>query len=314
MNNIRSICAASLLLGTVAVVFTAGLPKASVTVRVTDSATLAPIADAKARITFTVPDGQGGTKPLQRANTTDANGEFSASENTLFNISADARKAGYYRTTASLDLRPTLSDSYGQPAIIAIILKRIEHPTAMYARTHARLEVPNGAQQFGFDLVQCDWIAPLGKGLMSDFVFTVSDAAVGGNDSTKVVTLTFSNDGDGIQSIEADPNEGSELRLPTIAPESGYASSWTQRASKSYVPNKKANYFFRVRTAKDGPRIRSALYGKIHGDIAIDTINSKTALIFLNYYLNPDGTRNVEFDPNKNLFKDLPVMEQVRDP
>src|SRR5438045_2979395 len=103
MNNIRSIFLFSLLLGTITVVFTAGLPKASVTVRVTDSETLAPIADAKARITFTVPDGQGGTKPLQRANTTDRNGEFSASENSLFNISADAQKAGYYRTTASLD-------------------------------------------------------------------------------------------------------------------------------------------------------------------------------------------------------------------
>ena len=35
-----------------------------------------------------------------------------------------------------------------------------------------------------------------------------------------------------------------------------------------------------------------AWYGKIYGDF-FDMV----------YYLNPDGTRNVEFDPKRNLFK-----------
>ncbi len=245
---------------------------------------------------------------------TDANGDFSASENTLFYISADAQKAGYYRTTATLDLRPTLNDTYGAPAIIPISLKRIGQPVAMYARKRARIELPKIGEPLGFDLIAFDWIAPYGRGQFSDFVFTLSDLEKAGNPGPKTLLLTFSNDGDGIQSFEADPNEGSELRLPALAPESGYAPTFTQRADKTFAPNKKANYFFRVRTTKDGASIRSALYGKIHGDIGVDTINSKTALVFLTYYLNPDGTRNVEFDPNKNLFKELPVIEQVRDP
>jgi hypothetical protein len=314
MNNLRSIYSICLLLGTAGVVSTAGLPKASITVRVSDSESLAPVAGAKARITFTIPNGQGGTKDLQRSNTTDANGEFSASENSLFNISADAQKAGYYRTTASLDLRPTVNDSYGPAVMIPLILKPIGHPSAMYARKFAQIEVPKIGEPIGFDLIAFDWIAPYGKGQFADFLFTLSDVETSGNDSTKVIALTFSNDGDGIQSIEGDPKEGSELRLPVIAPESGYASNWIRRADKTYAPNVKANYFFRIRTRREGSKIRSALYGKIHGDIGVDTINSKTALIFLTYYLNPDGTRNVEFDPNKNLFKDLPSIEQVRDP
>src|SRR5213078_1893557 len=106
MNNIRFVSSLSLLLGSAAFVWTAGLPKASITVRVSDSESRRPIADAKARITFNVPNGEGGTKPLQHTSVTDENGEFSASENALFNITADARKPGYYRTTASLDLRP----------------------------------------------------------------------------------------------------------------------------------------------------------------------------------------------------------------
>jgi hypothetical protein len=314
MNKIRSIYLLLLLLSSAGFVFTAGLPSASITVHVSDSQTLAPIAEAKTRITFTVPNGQGGTKPLQRASMTDANGEFSATENSLFYISADAQKPGYYRTTASLDLRPTLNETYGPPAVIAIMLKRIGHPAAMYARKHARLELPKVGEQLGFDLIAFDWVAPYGRGQVGDFLFDLQDPSKGGNDTARTLLLSFSNDGDGIQSFEADPNEGSELRLPAIAPESGYAPSLIQRADKSYRPNKKANYFFRIRTKKEGSTIRTALYGKIHGDIGVDTINSNTALVFLTYYLNPDATRNVEFDPNKNLFKELPGIEQVRDP
>jgi len=42
---------------------------------------------------------------------------------------------------------------------------------------------------------------------------------------------------------------------------------------------------------KDG-KVVKALYGKIYGDF-FDMV----------YYLNPDGTRNIEYDPKRNLFK-----------
>lgn len=39
-------------------------------------------------------------------------------------------------------------------------------------------------------------------------------------------------------------------------------------------------------------------------------INKKVTIIF-KYYLNPDGTRNLEYDPNRNLFGKLPLHEWV---
>lgn len=65
------------------------------------------------------------------------------------------------------------------------------------------------------------------------------------------------------------------------------------------------NYFIRVRTVRDKEgKITSALYGKVHGDFRwfIGARVPKSGLAFT-YYLNPDGTRNIEFDPNRNLLK-----------
>jgi hypothetical protein len=45
----------------------------------------------------------------------------------------------------------------------------------------------------------------------------------------------------------------------------------------------------------------SALYGKIHNPINY-TFNKKRKSVRFYYYLNPDGTRNMESDPSKNLF------------
>jgi hypothetical protein len=74
------------------------------------------------------------------------------------------------------------------------------------------------------------------------------------------------------------------------------------------------NYFYRVRTVKEDGKIKSAMYGKIYGEIQFDVINAPTAAIIFTYYLNPDGTRNTEFDPKNNLFRDLPPIQRVTDP
>ena len=76
-------------------------------------------------------------------------------------------------------------------------------------------------------------------------------------------------------------------------------------------------YYFRVRTVLDEKgKVVSALYGKIpHAlhwgvkDMEWRT-DTQTACISIGYYLNPDGTRNLEFDPKKNLFKDLTADSQ----
>jgi hypothetical protein len=286
-------------------------PKATVTVHVTDSETHLPVPGALAGITFTVPGEGGGAVDVHRGGLTDANGDFRAGEDTMPYLAVGAQKSGYYKSGLSVDLAPSLKDTYGDDVVVPILLKPIVNPIAMYARKRARLELPTINHPVGFDLLLFEWLPPYGNGTVADFLFTLTENVP--DKSLKTLTLSFSNVDDGIVPIDVDSKQGSALRMPRTAPEEGYQSQWV-RVVTHFAPKDNRNYFYRIRTVKDGTKIRSALYGKIHGDISVDTINSKTALIFLNYYLNPDGSRNVEFDPNKNLFTDLPVIERVRDP
>jgi hypothetical protein len=75
------------------------------------------------------------------------------------------------------------------------------------------------------------------------------------------------------------------------------------------------NLFLRIRTEKDDEgRIVKAMYGKISGPIGFGGVAAKKGTLSLTYYLNPDSTRNLEFDPERNLFKGLSSREQVREP
>ena len=70
--------------------------------------------------------------------------------------------------------------------------------------------------------------------------------------------------------------------------------------------DKEGNYFFRIRTLLDEQgKIKSALYGKIYGNFKF---GGATEGGFLNwdYYLNPEfNSLNMEFDPERNLFRNL---------
>jgi hypothetical protein len=46
-----------------------------------------------------------------------------------------------------------------------------------------------------------------------------------------------------------------------------------------------------------------AEYGKIYGPVEITAGSEGKWILSFTYYLNPDGTRNLEFDPKNNLFK-----------
>lgn len=80
-----------------------------------------------------------------------------------------------------------------------------------------------------------------------------------------------------------------------------------------YPEQSEKNYFFRVRTVlnKDGS-VKSALYGKINGQISIQGAGRDTASLAFLYYLNPTpNDRNLEFDMQKNLFKNLTIWEDM---
>lgn len=205
-----------------------------------------------------------------------------------------------------------------------IHIKRILNPIPMYARRIKESKVPVEGMPVGFDLMVGDWVAPYGKGQTPDFVFKLerkTEPAVRFSETPPfdvTLTVSFSDDGDGIQSIFVTPQNQSELQLPRRAPLDGYQPvlvkhQYKERGQKvhsNFLPGQ--NYFFRVRTKKDSHgKIVSALYGKTNGDFR----GGLAGKITFTYYLNPEtNSLNMEFDPAQNRFKKLPILEQVNLP
>jgi hypothetical protein len=203
--------------------------------------------------------------------------------------------------------------------VIDVVLKPVLKPIPMYARKVGEpyaLKLPEDGKAIGFDLVVSDWLAPHGKGATADLVFKMERRYTTVEEPFEAtLTVTFSNEGDGIQSVFAAPFVGSELKLPRNAPEHGYVPELIRRtarpaADKPIETTKREdqNYFIRVRTVLDEKkRIKSALYGKIDGDIRF-WANGK---LRFTYYLNSDANdRNMEFDVKRNLFGQLPELQR----
>ncbi|MBU0678864.1 MAG: hypothetical protein KJ626_12195 [Verrucomicrobia bacterium] len=156
---------------------------------------------------------------------------------------------------------------------VEIVLKEVLNPIPMYARSSRvqSLTIPSYNQPLGFDLIKSDWLPPHGRGETADFIFTLDCQLLGmSHDNVQyfdaALRLSFSNDGDGLQEVLAHPREGSTLRLPRYAPESGYRSEWIQKAYEHqdearYDHKENQNFIFRIRTREDEHgKITSALY------------------------------------------------------
>ena len=234
---------------------------------------------------------------------------------------------GYYSTRNLLYKFKEMKDGRWEPwnPVVDVVLKPVIKPIPMYARKiggGGPVEIPELNKPFGFDLMVGDWVAPHGKGKSSDIIFTLKEL-VPFAASTKpfdyVLAGTFSNKGDGIQSVFAAPHKGSDLRLPRYAPEGGYEPKLEKQmaifAEGKPMKNdtrEDQNYFFRVRTVLDEQgRIKSALYGKISGDIKFGV----NRVLRFSYYLNPTSLDpNLEFDPQRNLFTRLRSLEEITEP
>jgi len=247
---------------------------------------------------------------------TDTNGIFIASHTTsTFNYVEYALafvigKEGYYGTRSKCDLGLPYNTEKWNPAI-TLILKKAEKPIAMYAKW-VNSNPPILGQPIGYDLMLGDWVAPNGKGINTDIIFTKIAYRKSGADYEYKVTVNFKNAGDGIQAYTIPESEkGSGLQSPYEAPIDGYQSQLIKDRSahpgqitkSNYDEN--AKYFFRVRTVLDeNGTVKSALYGKIYGDFMQFT-----------YYLNPTpNSRNIEFDPKQDLLGGLQPVEQVTAP
>ncbi len=209
--------------------------------------------------------------------------------------------------------------------VVEITFKPITNPIPLYARTVGngeRFKIPRVNEEFGFDFVVGDWVAPHGKGVSTDIIFALTERVpYAGSDEPFDYSLnvTFPNPGDGIQGLIAIPHKGSALRLPRKAPEAGYEPKLEKRMAllargeqRIIEMREDQNYFIRVRTELDDQgRVKSALFGKISGDIRFGV----NRILRFTYYLNPVSLdRNLEFDTKRNLFSRLDSLEEVRAP
>ena len=261
-----------------------------------------PIENANVSIGFLCIGKENSTG---RKGLSDSQGEFSASGKSYSgDVSFNAVKDGYYETFEAKMIKNSngkLVQNGGkwQPwnPTYEVVLKKIINPVPMYAKK-CNLGFPEFNKKIGFDLEKGDWVAPYGKGIIPDLVFLGELNKIDSKNFDYKLTVSFSNPGDGIFPFEAPYQYGSTLKSSQQAPVSEYKTEWIQTRSRKTGEyetgnsDDKRNYYFRVRSKSDeNGNIVQATYGKIYGDF-LDFI----------YYFNPDFTRNIEFDPKKNLF------------
>ena len=282
-----------------------------------------PIEGADVGITFQY-DKSWETGVRGKEGMSDEKGRFSASGSGNGHISYGAEKEGYYKSHYVYDFteKGIMGWMPWNPDLM-VVLRKIENPVPMYARdtVQSMIEIPIVEKEVGFDLVAFDWIAPYGRGSHSDFIFKLERNVVDRKNFDGTLIITFPNKFDGIQSFRENLSRGSVFKLLRFAPESGYENTlilkeWRKPNDYSVKRNLNFvdddyNYFFRIRSEEKDGQLVKAMFGKILGPIDFTVVFSKTAKIYFKYYLNPDYTRNLEFDPKRNLFGSLPLLEQV---
>lgn len=292
-------------------------PEAKVTVKVVDEYSN-PLENVDVLIGFQEPKSTAqGIKDVAEKGVTRTDGIFSASRKSGNHIAFSAEKQGYYKSRGDFHFS-TSTNGRWQPwnQEIKLVLRKIEKPVPMYAREFRR-ELPVIGKEAGFDLIEYDWVAPYGKGVRSDVVFKLQKQIKSRDEFEGKLTINLPGKFDGIQLLKDDRKKGSDFKLPRFAPEVGYRSeivlSRKREIGKPLESSYKQehNYIFRIRSEEKEGKLIRAMYGKIQGDISFDAMRPSDAVVVFRYYLNPDYSKNLEFDMMRNLFINLEDSEKI---
>jgi len=248
--------------------------------------------------------------------TSDENGNFTAEGTSSGKILYDVNKDGYYKTASEYQFRGEgkirIEDRKWLPwnPTNTVILKRVNCPATMYARAcdaTRDLIIPLKGTNVAFDLEKGDWVEPYGKGRCCDLVVNCDDQFTDPWTGFRKLALTFgANALDGVQRHKLD--DFSDLRSLYEAPAFGYekAITWSFERTPEKMnvnePSRDEYFVFRVRTfVDDNGKIVKANYGKIYGPVHYGDLGGHLVLRMM-YYFNPEvNSRNLEFDPKKNL-------------
>ena len=220
--------------------------------------------------------------------------------------------------------------------VVTIRLQRVEHPIPLFVK-NAKLKgkdgyrgmFPEGLDTIKYDIMEGDWLPPVGKGKVADVEFTrhprkilgeVEILAYGGKVKHEAyrdsMSIRFTGEGNGL--VEMNYLPGARLRVRS-APCTGYrrdylrwegckkiyaAGGWGLDSESNY--DEKKCFCFRIRTLRDDRgRVVEAYYGKIYRDFYVGyetrpATKIESAGFF--YYLNPTSLdRNLEWDRKTNL-------------
>jgi len=279
-----------------------GGPEAKVTINVVDEAG-SPVEGALVAVLGFTREREGKTDKL---------GRFTATiRNATSKIEVVIRKKGYYSISRHIYEYTGGYDDYRwkpwNPRLDFILPKK-RNPVVLRQKYVHGVDIPLKGQPVGYDLLAGDWVAPAGKGRINDFILLAQPTSTNGNFTTNRLVLTFSNSGDGLIQTNIHWRNDYTLRLPPMAPRTGYSNAWTLYLNEYKDPqsgivhvqsnsSQDNNYYFRIRTTKDSTgEIQSAIYGKIYRGILYGPSRAPDDLpsIEFDYYLNPDGTRNLE--------------------
>jgi len=280
-------------------------PKQKVTFHVTDVETSKVLTNA----TVTVFNDTWETKKV------DLNGFCTfTGKGISFGWKGTGKHVGYYDDMSGVTykkLNKILNRWEPWNATVEIKLRPIKNPVPMVHKRIESLKIPVFNKPVGFDLEVGDWVAPYGKGKVSDFVFTAYEKITGAKVELGY-SLNFSNKLDGIQEYLIDKKRNSSFILPYKAPEQNYDSGLKKYLTSTGNIDVKTNlkmynndvyYIFRVRTSKDKDGNICANYGYIKRELEI---TSKGKFKF-EYWLNTNSTSrslewigNVPHDQRKN--------------
>ena len=288
-------------------------PTAAMTLKIVDSTTQKPISNAVVSARFRYDYNDAPTKEVFYSNTNGICLVKGPIRN--YDLSSDIVKKGYYKSWAQLDFKgrnQILNRWKPWNPTIKVKLRSIKNPVPMVHKYIERKEFPKKETQIGFDLEVGDWVAPYGKGKVSDFVFILK--IVKKPKKGVEYILSFSNLNDGIQSYtSSNLQKGSNFIFPHEAPSDLYQKTLRKYNISKYPViknyphnnfNTKALYVFRIRTKTDKKNnITSAYYGMIDGEIRI----SRQGNLYFKYWLNTNSTSrslewigNVPHDQQKN--------------
>jgi hypothetical protein len=215
---------------------------------------------------------------------TDGHGKFTASgQLSSFSeafIAISLTKEGYYpamnypfRTHTS-----RLRRWYPWDPLITMVMRDIRNPIRMHWKRQTGF-MPDGEKAVGYDFEVGDWVAPHGKGRTADIIFSSESWAETTSHYDGTLTLSFPNEGDGIQEFRVNTAYHPTLLSDYAAPEDGYESVLLHRSRSNVklegeviAPNvghdPDQHFYLRTRTVLDANgNVVSAHYSKWKGGI-----------------------------------------------